>query len=234
MPRPLVELWWGKKSPEKGIHVITGEARRAMLEPKFRQIISVGTDAIQELGVEFHGIKRATFWSVGKKITHYGEAPTESTFYMLMRPPELRGRIDFGFRYQVLEHELGHCERAWYFPYLSIGELAVSEGIGYQISKWAKNPVQPWQSRGRHAVDKVMDVPKSEIRRMNRRLEEVADLPVSDNMHADFWTQNGATSGLTLRRAEVVGIAAVNARLDEGDDFPNLLRTPPEEILGYE
>jgi hypothetical protein len=231
MARPYTELWWGKEHELENIRPVP-EAARGDLGPKLRTILDAATKGIVSLELDLHGPKRITFWEVDSNYDYAGECSSRSTVHEYLTSSEIGGRMDRGFRTRVTGHELVHSERAEFFDDDTIGERAADEGIAITSSFIMDNPFPTWRSRGPTVIQRVMRLPRNKIREALGELADVMNSSATYGSHSKRWM--AYQKNPDLRLADIVGVAAVMARVHEGHKIAELIEMPPAQVLGYE
>ncbi|HET6924879.1 MAG TPA: hypothetical protein VFH39_03565 [Candidatus Saccharimonadales bacterium] len=222
---PGFEMRWG--------HGMDDAALRDAMRPVFRQGLNIAEERLEDVGLPLDETKRAVFHKVLCGYPYYAQTTTAKTAHFYFNIRELKKGIDVGLLGEVAGHEGAHMWRRQVALVRTLGDKAVDEGLGYHAPLASRHPLRSLHSPPDAIVRKIHRLPKREVRAMSQRFAEVIDEPlVADSAVVRRWER--PYKDMVLSTFEVVGIAAVAARLDAGDAIANLMRLTTKQVLGIE
>jgi hypothetical protein len=233
MTRPGIELRWGEKGkPDEGYFAITNPTQRDVIRAKIRPAADIAITELGTQGIEVLDCKRLVLWGISQKFGWRADTTTSKNMNLYLLPGQAQGRIDVGTTARTIGHELLHCE--WFEKWSdnTVGDIAITEGISYLGDYWLKDRVDCWRDNVKPFVERVLDLPKAEKKRLLGELIErsAADLKEDIEVALPFMRSNQMSG---TRKVDIAGILAVNTLRQEGATFADLINMHPLEILEH-
>lgn len=229
MANPEIQLAWGGG--------VWKRCDRRVVRPVLESAIALTTDATDYLDLTFAVPKTCSSWRVARRDKFAGECIDVNNFDVHFPVDHIKHR-KLGSQLVELTittlHELTHAIRLEHFQGDDLIELAATEGLAYVsgdlltdalFSKGEGHNARSYIDR-RHAGQH--DNIKSEFARL---ADLEARAVIDDDAVCEIFDEWFVGSGSGAPRALVFAVGEVNRRLDEGNQFADLMHWPAHELL---
>jgi hypothetical protein len=184
--------------------------------------------------MELTGRKYAYYHAVGARYSGFAEAPTNKTSHYFLKPGAINGRIDVGLVAYKTLHELVHKFRGELYATDTVGELAATEGVAYNIDHLSRKDgfISTWNYSQATIMQCMHKVSRREMSELYDELAKDMYKPIYDDEMLKKWWRPRREVG--VRMIDLVGIAAVKSQLRQGYAAADIWQLPAAAALGYE